>query len=153
MANRGSVGVLMFVCTACAPSLNGQWTILESGATAALRGIHAVGHGVAWASGTGGTVLRTIDNGVHWNRCALPDAASDGSALDFRGVQAWDDRNAIVMSSGPGGASRLYATSDGCRTWNLVLKNRDKDGFWDALFFEERAPGWLLGDPVKGRFV
>lgn len=56
------------------------------------------------------------------------------------------------MASGPGKKSRLYRTTNGCRTWKLVLKNREKDGFWDALYFD-RNWGWLLGDPVKGRFV
>jgi hypothetical protein len=38
-----------------------------------------------------------------------------------------------------------------------VFTNPDKDGFWDALHFDYLHPkygsGWLLGDPVHGRFV
>ncbi len=124
-----------------------------SNTRADLRGIHNAGGGVAWASGTGGTVLRTIDDGAHWQRCAIPDAATDGATLDFRGVQAWDDRSAIVMSSGSGEKSRLYETVDGCKSWKLMLKNPDKDGFWDAIYFENRASGWLIGDPVGGTFT
>ena len=40
-----------------------QWDIEESHTTAILRGIHNVGGGVAWASGTQGTVRRTEDGG------------------------------------------------------------------------------------------
>jgi hypothetical protein len=38
-----------------------QWEIQESHTTADLRGIANVGQGIAWASGTQGTVLRTED--------------------------------------------------------------------------------------------
>lgn len=82
-----------------------------------------------------------------------PDATKDGAKLDFRGVQAWDANTAIIMSSGPGDLSRLYKTTDGCKTWKLLFKNPDKAGFWDAMQFRERKEGWLLGDPVHGRFV
>jgi len=128
------------------------WTMQDSGATAGLRGIDSVDGTVAWASGTGGTVLKTIDGGAHWTKCAVPDAATDGGTLDFRGVQAWDSDTAIVMASGPGEKSRLYKTTDGCGTWVLILKNKDREGFWDALVFVRPDFGTLIGDPVHGRF-
>jgi photosystem II stability/assembly factor-like uncharacterized protein len=135
------------------------WQMQDSGVTAGLRGIDSVDGAVAWASGTEGSVLRTIDAGAHWTKCAVPDAAKDGAALDFRGVQAWDSDTAIVMASGPGDKSRLYRTTDGCKTWQSVLQNSLKDGFWDAIYFGERGDGrgrgnrgYLLGDPVDGAF-
>jgi photosystem II stability/assembly factor-like uncharacterized protein len=125
-----------------------------SGTTAGLRGIDSVDGTVAWASGTGGTVLKTIDGGAHWTRCAVPDADKDGATLDFRGVQAWDAQSAIVMASGPGERSRLYKTTDGCGTWELMLKNTDPDGFYDAFWLNAiYGEGILLGDPVKGSFA
>jgi hypothetical protein len=39
------------------------WLMQDSGTTAGLRGIDSVDGMVAWASGTGGTVLKTIDGG------------------------------------------------------------------------------------------
>jgi photosystem II stability/assembly factor-like uncharacterized protein len=122
----------------------------QSNTTASLRGIHSAGPGVAWASGTNGTVLRTEDAGFVWQGCAMPPGAKK---LDFRGVWAWDAMTAIVMSSGPGDQSRLYKTTDGCVTWKLLLTNTDKDGFWDAIAFSDNNNGYLLGDPVDGRFV
>ena len=132
------------------PAAFAQWTLEESNSSADLRGIVSVGGGVAWASGTSGTVLRTEDGGFVWQGCALPPGAGK---LDFRAIQAWDENNAIVMSSGKGELSRLYRTTDGCLSWKLLFTNPDKDGFWDALQFSDRQTGALLGDPVNGQFV
>jgi photosystem II stability/assembly factor-like uncharacterized protein len=129
---------------------SGPWVLEKSGTTAGLRGIHAVGGGVAWASGTNGTVLRTEDGGYEWQSCAMPPGADK---LDFRGVWAWDDQTAIVMSSGTGDASRLYKTTDGCSSWKLLFTNPDKEGFWDAMVFLNRERGYLLGDPVREKFA
>jgi photosystem II stability/assembly factor-like uncharacterized protein len=137
------------------------WQMQESGTTAGLRGIHSVDGTIAWASGTNGTVLKTFDGGAHWTKCAVPDAATDGATLDFRGVQAWDAETAIVMASGPGEKSRLYKTLDGCKSWKLVFKNPDKDGFFDSFYFpkfqsalgDHEGFGLLLGDPVGGQFA
>ena len=134
------------------PAARAQFVLQGSNTTASLRGISAIGTDgqIAWASGTGGTVVRTIDGGAHWTACATPPGAS---ALDFRGVQAFDGSNAIVMSSGKGPQSRVYRTADGCATWTLVFTNPDgADGFFDALLFPRRDTGWILGDPVNGHF-
>src|SRR5271170_747952 len=131
--------------TALAPAANGPWEMEDSFSKASLRGIHAVGGGIAWASGTDGTVLRTEDGGYMWQSCALPPGAEK---LDFRGTWAWDANTAVVVSSGPGELSRLYKTTDGCSSWKLLYTNPDKDGFWDAIVFSDRANGLVLGDPV-----
>jgi len=124
----------------------------DSGTTSGLRGIDSVGGTVAWASGTGGTVLRNTDGGAHWTQCAVPDADKDGATLDFRGVQAWDTETAVVIASGPGEKSRLYKTTDECRTWTLLYSNPERDGFWDAVNVAGQDDFVILGDPVNGRF-
>ena len=127
-----------------------QWVIENSNTTADLRGIHALDGNIAWASGTNGTVLRTVDGGANWLTCAIPPGAEK---LDFRGVQAFDAKTAIVMSSGKGDLSRLYKTEDGCKTWKLVFTNPDEDGFLDAIFKAESKQLYVLGDPVRGVFA
>ena len=142
--------VLATVFAALLPcALSAQWQMQTSNTTADLRGIDNVGGGVAWASGTHGTVLRTEDGGYVWQTCAVPPGAEK---LDFRGVQAFDANTAIVMSSGPGDLSRLYKTTDGCHTWKLVFTNPDApNGFFDSMLIN-RFDGYLLGDPVNGSF-
>jgi photosystem II stability/assembly factor-like uncharacterized protein len=128
-----------------------QWTMEDSHTVADLRGIDNVGGGVAWASGSNGTVLRTEDGGYLWQACSVPPGAEH---LDFRGIQAFDAQTAIVMSSGKGDLSRLYKTMDGCQTWKLVFTDPYKDGFWDALYINQWASdGIILGDPIDGAFV
>lgn len=126
---------------------SGPWVMERSGTTAGLRGIHAAGPGVAWVSGTRGTILRTEDGGYEWQICAVPPGAEK---LDFRGVWAWDANTAIVMSSGTGDQSRLYKTTDGCAKWKLVATNKDKAGFWDSIAMWTPSDGFLAGDPVGG---
>ena len=128
-----------------ATTAQAQFQIQDSHTTASLRGIHSIGNGVAWASGTEGTVLRTTDEGATWQRCATPP---DAEKLDFRGIQAFDQNTAIVMSSGKGDLSRLYKTTDACKTWKLVFTNPDKEGFFDAIKFPNSRLGYILGDPV-----
>jgi hypothetical protein len=136
---------LIGLLAACLGSARAQWQIEDSTTTADLRGIDNVGGGVAWASGTNGTVLRTEDGGYEWQPCAIPPGAEH---LDFRGIQAFDANTAIVMSSGKGDLSRLYKTTDGCQTWKLLFTNPDKDGFWDAIVMTDRNIGMVIGDPI-----
>src|SRR5947208_16874227 len=93
------------VSTAAPP----HWEQQRSGVTARLRGVSAVSDRVAWASGAGGTVLRTVDGGGTWSTLPVPGAGQ----LDFRDVDAISDVVAYVLSIGPGGASRIYQTRDG----------------------------------------
>ncbi len=132
-----------------APS-SSPWTIQTSYTTASLRGIHAVNAEIAWASGTGGTILRTLDGGAHWQLCTTPPNAAK---LDFRAIWAFDARTAWAMSSGPGNLSRLYRTTDGCAHWKLLATNGNPKGFWDAITFWSPEQGAILGDPVDGKFV
>ena len=136
--------------TGFAHAAHSQWDLQNSGSTADLRGIDNVGHGIAWASGTEGTVLRTTNDGKDWHRCATPSGASH---LDFRGIQAFDADTAVVMSSGKGKLSRLYKTTNGCRTWRLLFTNPDPEGLWAAVQFSGRKFGYLLGNPVNHHFV
>ncbi|HTQ53904.1 MAG TPA: hypothetical protein VMI94_05545 [Bryobacteraceae bacterium] len=131
--------------TACTQS----WVAQASGTRSSLRGIGAVSGKVAWASGTGGTCLRTTDGGATWRAATVPGA----SDLDFRGVQALDSRTAWLLSSGPGGKSRVYKTMDGGAHWSLRLTNPDAEGFLDAMAFRDARHGIILGDPVGGQFV
>ncbi len=127
-----------------------QWDLEDPPTTADLRGVSNTGGGAVWASGSHGTVVRSEDGGYLWQACAMPPGAEK---LDFRGIQATDENVAVIMSSGKGDLSRLYKTTDGCKSWKLVFTNPDKDGFWDALRKVTDKQFYLMGDPVDGKFA
>jgi photosystem II stability/assembly factor-like uncharacterized protein len=154
-SNFPLVAILAFVLL-LAHTATAEFTAQDSQTTADLRGIHAVNDSIAWASGTQGTVLRTVDGGQHWEKCATPP---DADKLDFRGIWAWDSKTAEIMSAGPGELSRLFKTTDGCQHWTELTRNDEKDGFWDSFAYQTRSfgagylsTGTLVGDPVNGRF-
>jgi photosystem II stability/assembly factor-like uncharacterized protein len=125
-----------------------QWQPQSSRTTASLRGLSAVSDRVVWASGTRGTVLRTTDGGATWRVMTVPGADS----LDFRDIEAFDDRRAYVLSIGNGSASRIYKTEDGGRTWTLQFTNADTTAFYDCIAFWNAERGLAMSDPVQGRF-
>lgn len=131
---------------ACAePVWTPQWTAVA----ARLRGISAVSDRVAWASGTNGTVLRTLDGGDTWKAIAVPGAAQ----LDFRDIDAFSGKTAYILSIGNGEASRIYKTTDGGNQWTLQLANTDPKIFLDAMAFWSEDGGMAFSDAVDGRFV
>jgi photosystem II stability/assembly factor-like uncharacterized protein len=138
-------GLAFTVATTAQPG----WTPQETGVTARLRGISAVSDTVAWASGTGGTVLRTTNGGETWASVNVQGAAE----LDFRDVDAFSDRVAYVLSIGNGEASRIYKTVDGGQSWTLQLANKDPDVFLDAMAFWSEDGGIAYSDSIHGAFV
>jgi photosystem II stability/assembly factor-like uncharacterized protein len=142
----------LLIGVAVAVSLYAQpksWVVQESGTTASLRGVSAVNARGVWASGSGGTYLRTLDGGATWTAAKVPGA----SDLDFRAVRAFDEKTAYLLSIGTGEKSRVYKTSDGGAHWQLLYTNPDPKGFWDALAFWDADHGIILGDPVDGHFT
>ena len=101
------------------------------------------------ASGTGGTVLLTLDGGKTWELKVVPNAKT----LDFRDIEAFDHRTPYVLSIGAGSLSRIFKTIDGGASWTLQHGNADPKGFLDALAFWDAEHGLALGDPVEGKFV
>jgi photosystem II stability/assembly factor-like uncharacterized protein len=109
-----------------------------------LRGVSVLSRQIAWASGTHGTYLRTIDGGTTWRPAQVPDA----SALDFRGLVAFSADEAFLMSAGPAEQSRIYHTSDAGRHWQLQFTNTNPKGFFDAMAFWDSKHGVVVGDPI-----
>lgn len=123
------------------------WLPQNSGTKASLRGISAVDDEVAWASGTQGVFVRTIDGGKNWKA----DSIAGASALDFRDVEAFDANTAILMSAGSGELSRVYKTTDGGKHWKLCYKNSIAEGFFDGMAFWDEKNGIVFGDPIDGK--
>lgn len=127
---------------------NAQWQKQNVETKASLRGLSVVNQNVVWASGTGGTFLKTVDGGKTWTVGKVPEAEK----LDFRDVEAFDANTAYLLSIGNGETSRIYKTTDGGKTWEKQFQATDKDIFLDAFAFWDKDHGIAMGDPVKGYF-
>ncbi|HEU5247381.1 MAG TPA: hypothetical protein VFU09_09855 [Candidatus Udaeobacter sp.] len=124
-----------------------QWTLQTSNVNARLRGVSAVNERVAWASGSGSTVLRTDDGGTAWKKLNVTS-----ESLDFRDIDAIDENTAYVLSIGNGSSSRIYKTVDAGATWTLQFRNDDPKAFADAMSFWDADHGLVIGDSVDGKF-
>lgn len=124
-----------------------QLAYLNTGSVVSMRGVSVVDAQTVWASGTGGSVLRTTDGGVTWSMHVVPNADS----LDFRDIEAFDARTAYVLSAGEDG--RIYKTVDAGSTWTLQFANKTKGAFFDCFDFWDATHGIAMSDPVNGRFL
>ncbi|MET9313979.1 oxidoreductase [Kribbella sp. NPDC003505] len=125
-----------------------RWELTPTGTTAQFRGLAAVSKDVAWVGGSGGTVLRTVDGGKHWQNVSPAGA----EALQFRDVEAFDARRAVALTIGTGEDSRVYRTVDGGKTWTETFRNTDANAFYDCIAFNDDKHGLALSDPVDGKF-
>jgi len=124
----------------------GQWIKQPVATEASFRGLSVVNKNVIWASGTGGTVIKTVDGGKNWDVIAVPGAEK----LDFRDIEAFDSKTAYILSIGNGDASRIYKTVDGGKSWSLQFTNREDKAFYDALACWDKNSCIAMSDPVDG---
>jgi len=125
-----------------------QWIRQNVDTTASFRGLSVVDQNVVWASGTGGTVIKTTDGGKTWKIMTVPGAEK----LDFRDIEAFDSKTAWILSIGNGDSSRIYRTDDGGNTWKLEFKNLDPKAFYDAMACWDSGVCIAMSDPVDGEF-
>lgn len=140
------VAIFVFLSSMAAP---GQWVKQAVNTTASFRGLSVVNEKVIWASGTGGTVIRTADGGSTWKVMTVPGAEK----LDFRDIEAFDANTAYILSIGNGDASRIYKTTDGGTTWKEQFRNENEKAFFDAIACWDRNNCIAMSDPVDGKFL
>ncbi len=141
------VFVIVFLITS--QVVAGQWVKQAVSTTASFRGLSVVNEKVVWASGTGGTVIRTIDGGKVWDVIAVPGAEK----LDFRDIEAFDANTAYILSIGNGADSRIYKTTDGGKTWKEQFRSANEKAFFDAVACWDAKNCIAMSDPVEGHYV
>jgi photosystem II stability/assembly factor-like uncharacterized protein len=120
-----------------------------SGVQATLQSVSAVDANTAWAGGSGGMVLRTVDGGDHWERKIITGA----ERLEFRGIVGLSATEAWAMSAGSGAGSRIYHTANGGESWTSQFVNADSSAFYDCITFFDRLHGIAFSDASKGLTV
>lgn len=143
-----SFGMALFSCKQ-EPTISERpsgWEIKETPVEASLRGLSAVTPDIAWASGSGGTWLRTVDGGKTWVNGVI--AGLD--TVDFRSIHAFDALTAIAVSAGQ--PAVIYKTTDGGQNW--ILKHTESEkAFLDGISFADEKRGYVFGDPVDGKWM
>jgi photosystem II stability/assembly factor-like uncharacterized protein len=140
------LAMLLFVSPAHA-----QWQKIPVSTTASFRGLSVVNANIVWASGTEGTVIRSLDAGKSWAVTTVPGAEK----LDFRGIKAFDANTAVIISSGPAEKeqAKIFRTTDGGKNWKQVFEEKSTGVFFDAIAFWDQQHGIVLSDPVEGKFA
>ncbi len=118
----------------------------DSGMTGSMRAISVVSGSSVWLAGSGGEFSTTIDGGLNWFHGVVPGA----DQLDFRDLHAFSEKEAVLMSAGPGELSRIFSTHDGGKTWKLNHINQEEKGFFDGFDFYGDQ-GILFSDPIDSR--
>ena len=139
--------LLLAACTASrpeAPAPEPRVETVETGTDALLIGLDAAGENVVWAAGAAGTWARSLDGGRTWTTGKVPGA----DTLQFRDVEAFSAREAVLLSIGNGASSRVYRTDDGGATWALRWTNADPAAFYDCMAFEDARRGFAFSDAV-----
>ncbi|GAA5030327.1 oxidoreductase [Terrabacter aeriphilus] len=126
------------------------WRVTPTDTTARFRGLAPVSRKVAWVSGTDGTVLRTTDGGRSWRDVGPRGLGTE--TLQFRDIEAFDSRHAVILSIGEGEDSRILVTRDGGASWTESFRNTDPAAFYDCMAFSSPRQGLALSDPVDGKF-
>jgi photosystem II stability/assembly factor-like uncharacterized protein len=120
---------------------------LQHGKPTSIRGLSVVDNEVAWISGSKGHVAITTDGGKTWEW----QQVKDFEKADFRDIEAFSAKEAIIMSSGT--PALILKTTDGGASWHVKYRNADTAYFLDAMDFSNKNHGYVLGDPVNNRFL
>lgn len=123
-----------------------EWKPFQSPGKASLRGLSPISDQVCWASGSGGTWLKTEDGGVTWQSGIV--AGLD--TVDFRSIHAFDAQTAVLASAGQ--PAVIYRTEDGGKNWQKVHQEGG-EAFFDAIQFVDAQRGYVLGDPIAGKWM
>lgn len=118
---------------------------LNENTKASLRGLSVVSNQVIWASGSNGSVGKTLDGGLTW-QWMKPKGYEQ---LDFRDIEAFDQQHAIIVNAGS--PAYVLKTIDGGTTWTEHYKNIDSAIFLDGLGFWDQNSGIIFGDPIQGK--
>ena len=117
--------------------------MLHSGTGISLRGLSVVDDKVVWASGTNGTIGRSVNSGKTWKWMQVKGFEK----TDFRDIEAFDAATAIIM--GVAEPAYILKTNDGGNTWKVVFEDKRKGMFLDAMEFWNEQSGIVIGDPLN----
>ena len=88
-----------------------------------------------WAAGSGGMVVRSLDEGKSWEEKQLGSPEVVFSSIHFP-----DPNHGWLV----GTRSTIYNTEDGGKTWNKI--DRKDNMYLTSVFFADVQHGWITGE-------
>jgi len=125
-------------------------TPVPSGTDELIQAVYPVvseaGDQVIWASGHGGSWLRSLNGGASWTHGVV----AGHEEAEFRDIHAFGPSEAVLMAAGPGEASRILVTRDDGQSWTETFVMDHPEGFLDCMMFWDADHGVAYGDAVEG---
>jgi len=107
-----------------------------------LRGLSIPSEKVIWASGSKGSVVKSINGGESFEWLQVKGYET----RDFRAIHAWDDKEVLIVAIAA--PAIILKTKDGGANWYPVYENSDTSMFLDAVKFKDDRVGAVIGDPI-----
>jgi photosystem II stability/assembly factor-like uncharacterized protein len=108
-----------------------------------LRGLSIPSQKVIWASGSKGSVVKSVNGGESFEWLQVKGYET----RDFRAIHAWDDKEVLIVAVAA--PAVILKTMDGGLSWNKVYENADTSMFLDAIKFKDENIGTVIGDPIN----
>jgi len=108
-----------------------------------IRGMSLPSEKVLWASGSKGSVVKSLDGGESFEWMQVKGYET----RDFRAIHAWDDKEVLIVAVAA--PAVILKTLDGGLSWEKVYENADTSMFLDAVTFKDDKVGTVIGDPIN----
>lgn len=128
---------------AAAPAAH--WRSQTSGITTSLLSVSVVDTTIAWAGGTGGTVLSTFDGGASWT----PRASAGGDIYNIFAVSQVRVFAAVNDSTG----AKIRRSFNAGAAWITAYEDTSAGAFINSIWMFDLSRGYAMGDPVNGQWV
>ena len=138
--------LLFFICLLFVQSVYSQMFEQNSGVTVELNCVSVFDLNNAWVCGASGTVLRTSNGGVNWL-----NVTGSGIPVNVTLNHIFAVTPSLVLAAGYNATNTwVWRTTNSGANWQQVFSQAN--GFINALSIKNDSTGFLIGDPVGGRW-
>lgn len=118
----------------------------NSGVSVSLNSVSVFDLNNAWVCGANGTVLRTTNGGNNWL-----NVTGSGIPVNVTLVNIFAVTPSLVLTAGYSGTDTwVWRTTNSGINWQQVFSQTG--GFINALSIKNDSTGFMIGDPVGGRW-